>query len=222
MASTSPPEVIPLRKKLNFIWWFGNEFDPIESEPQMWPGRPLWQRRILWALRNPMENFNRYVIGVLDRAPECIGDIPDNNFRWPSGWKHHRVHPTVGDFASKLYLPFVSYNGSWQIYAGWKHDGPVRLRLPAQLRLVNHNPERIAIMSVTPPADTKPWYASVTIWGSILAIAAPVASLVFKLNVDAQTTSDMANWLAGAGALVGGLIAIWGRLRATTAIAPSK
>jgi len=71
-----------------------------------------------------------------------------------------------------------------------------------------------------PLAVSKPWYASVTIWGSILAIAAPIVGAVFKTNIDAGTTSDLAQWLAGAGTLVGGAIAIYGRLRASTTIAP--
>ncbi len=73
-------------------------------------------------------------------------------------------------------------------------------------------------MSTTPPADTKPWYASTTIWGSVIAIAAPLVAVLFKHSIDADTQSSLANWLASAGALVGGAIAIWGRLRATTPI----
>jgi hypothetical protein len=72
------------------------------------------------------------------------------------------------------------------------------------------------------PAGTKPWYASVTIWGSIIAIAAPLAGAVFHHDIDASTQSDLANWLAGAGTLVGGGIAIWGRLRARTTIGPKS
>ena len=130
---------ISIWKKLNPLWWPFNEADPIENEPQMWPDKPLWQRRILWWLRNPFENFNRYVIGERDRSPVYVGPQPEDNFYWiysvgggrrdPGGWHFHWVRPTVGVIAKHLWLPFISFNGTWQFYAGWKHDGPAGLAL---------------------------------------------------------------------------------------------
>lgn len=65
--------------------------------------------------------------------------------------------------------------------------------------------------------DTKPWYASVTIWGVIVSLLASVLSL-FDLPLDAQLQSDLRDWLLAAATLAGGAIALWGRLRASRRI----
>jgi hypothetical protein len=118
--------VIPWTKKINVIWWFGNEFDPIENEPQMWPTLPLWQRRILWALRNPMENFNRYVIGILDRDPVVVGESTPllGSFAVSGGWAYYRIKPRTAKWAWRPGLSYEGGNGNLQLFVGWKHDGP--------------------------------------------------------------------------------------------------
>jgi hypothetical protein len=122
---------IPLSKKLNPLWWLGNEADPIENEPQMWPTLPLWQRKLLWWLRNPFENFNRYVIGIVDRDP--VVDDPSvpmfGNFAANGGWLHYWVRPRTEKHA---WRPMISYTrgvGGWEFYLGWKHDGAFGLAL---------------------------------------------------------------------------------------------
>ena len=69
-------------------------------------------------------------------------------------------------------------------------------------------------MSNTDTDGGKPWYASKTIWGGLLAVVGPAAALLFK----AQLPAEFLDAIAAALAAVGGAIAIWGRASATTAI----
>jgi hypothetical protein len=72
--------------------------------------------------------------------------------------------------------------------------------------------------------DVKPWYASKGIWGSIIVIAAMGLKVAgIEISPDDQATAvDMvvkgASSVADLVALGGGVIALWGRLRASTKI----
>lgn len=61
-------------------------------------------------------------------------------------------------------------------------------------------------------SDAKGVFSSVTIWGALVAIIATVAQL-FGYNIG--DTNGLAEQIA---ALVGGAIAVYGRIRATTKI----
>lgn len=70
------------------------------------------------------------------------------------------------------------------------------------------------VAQVTTPI---PWYQSHAIWGSIIAVAAPLAgALGFAISAEDQAT--LVASLAGIGASVGGLIALYGRLTTTRQI----
>lgn len=60
--------------------------------------------------------------------------------------------------------------------------------------------------------------ASKTVWGGIIAVAAPVIGIVFKINVVAEDAQALADLLAGIFGGLGGVIAIYGRIVATKAI----
>jgi hypothetical protein len=116
----------PLSQKLNPIWWFQNDDEQkLDDGTTDWfmPGKPQWLRKIAWELRNPLQNFRSYVIGVQDRNYTVVGkapvmtvqrndlDPPERGFQW---------------CALKLAvpLPFVSYSGAkntW--YIGWQPTG---------------------------------------------------------------------------------------------------
>ena len=68
----------------------------------------------------------------------------------------------------------------------------------------------------------KPWYASRTIWATVVSIAATAASLILRRNVTPETQETAVDFLAAAipqiVAIVGGFVAIWGRVRADTRI----
>lgn len=69
--------------------------------------------------------------------------------------------------------------------------------------------------------DSKPWYASVTIWASIIGAASPLLASVLHTNISDAQVQMIATDVAMACGGVAGLVAIWGRLRATQTISPS-
>jgi hypothetical protein len=126
-ASVSGRTKKPLSQKLNPLWWLKNDFEP---DPPAWymPGKPQWRRVVMWYLRNPLQNFNAYVIGVKDRDYTIVGsphvmvalleDIGERGWAWKVtklGW---------------LRLPHISYSGSKiLVRAGWAPWGDFRLKL---------------------------------------------------------------------------------------------
>lgn len=73
-----------------------------------------------------------------------------------------------------------------------------------------------------PLNDSQPWYSSRTIWGSILAIVVPVLAMFLHITVTDADTQQIAALLAGAGGLVGGALAIYGRIKATKTISATS
>ena len=65
--------------------------------------------------------------------------------------------------------------------------------------------------------DTKPWYASLTIWGALVSVLASVLAL-FRVHLDAQFQADLRDWLLAASTLAGGAASLYGRLRASRRI----
>lgn len=66
---------------------------------------------------------------------------------------------------------------------------------------------------------TKPWYQSIGVLGSLLAIIAPVVGGITGLNINSTTVTDAVNLGTAGFSIIGGLIALWGRVRAKTEIA---
>ena len=103
----------PWYKKINPLWWVGNALDPVDKlnpdgtpkHPTIGAGKPLWIRKILWAIRNPLSNFMKYVIGFEDR-PEIVNP----GKMWPiDGQKWNIV------------MPFIAYRGKkYEWYIGWR------------------------------------------------------------------------------------------------------
>lgn len=67
-----------------------------------------------------------------------------------------------------------------------------------------------------PLADPKPWYQSRTIIGSLMVLASQIIALI-GWQVDATALTDLV--MQGI-ALAGGVLALYGRLRAEQPIAP--
>jgi hypothetical protein len=65
--------------------------------------------------------------------------------------------------------------------------------------------------------DEKPWYLSKTIWGSLVAIAAAIAS-AFGMPLGGDLQAQLVEALLQVAGAVGGLVAIYGRLTATDII----
>ena len=65
--------------------------------------------------------------------------------------------------------------------------------------------------------DFKPWYASRTIWGSIIALLAAVAS-AFEVEIDQQMQTTFIESVLQLVAIGGSMLAVFGRMTATTQI----
>lgn len=65
--------------------------------------------------------------------------------------------------------------------------------------------------------DTKTLLRSRAVWGAAIAIAAGLAG-VFGWTVDEASQAATLELVEGAAALVGGALALWGRVRATKRI----
>src|SRR5262249_19075884 len=111
----------PLLKKLNPIWWFQND-DEEQTAPWYKPEWPQWRRDFYWnLLRNPLQNFRCYVVGMQDRNYSVWGRAPvitvqRNDLSPPElGWQWCVL--AVGPWR----LPFVSYSGRRVVwYLGWQ------------------------------------------------------------------------------------------------------
>ena len=71
--------------------------------------------------------------------------------------------------------------------------------------------------------DTKPWYASKAVIGGVLAAVAGIAAMIgyqFSAPAVEQTTNDTLLIVESIVAIIGGALAIWGRIKATKKIAP--
>lgn len=59
----------------------------------------------------------------------------------------------------------------------------------------------------------KKWWQSKTVWGGVVAISAGAAG-VFGITVGPVEQLQLVEYLAAAGAAIGGLIAVYGRVSA--------
>ena len=112
----------PLRKKLSPLWWLMNDQEP-QPPPWYLPRRKAPWRAISWYLRNPLQNFGNYVLGVCDRNFTVHGTAPVMLVMWDdavpprTGWKWSVIR------LRWLRLPFISYSGRVLFYAGWQPNG---------------------------------------------------------------------------------------------------
>ncbi len=65
--------------------------------------------------------------------------------------------------------------------------------------------------------NTKPWYTSKTIWGSLVAVTAAMAS-VFGLEIESQTQIVLTEAILQGVTIVASLFAVFGRLGAKSII----
>jgi len=125
---------VSLGKKLNPLWWFGNDAEQtVDEAPWYHPEWPEWRRYLYWnAFRNPLQNFRSFVIGVQDRnyEVEVIAGNSDpmvvqRDDVGELGWQI-----AVLEFASGVWLPFISYSGRRLVLQiGWQPTGFATLKL---------------------------------------------------------------------------------------------
>jgi len=65
--------------------------------------------------------------------------------------------------------------------------------------------------------ETKVWWQSLTLWGAIITVLAAVAG-VFGFTIDLQTQKEIVEYIMVGGSAVGGLMAAYGRIRASKII----
>ena len=70
--------------------------------------------------------------------------------------------------------------------------------------------------------DTKKWWQSLTIWGTLimgfLALLLPVLGQADYAKLLAEEQAGLVEWLGALGTLIGGAMAFYGRLRAVKKI----
>jgi len=146
---------VPLSKKLNPIWWFGNDLEQTLAEAAWYmPDAPRWKRRLFWEFRNPLQNFRAVVIGVGDRNYRVTGKVPvlavqrDDLDPPETGWQWCVIRLGL------LLLPFVSYSGPRLVwYAGWQPSGFFGFKL--NVRAVSsrgHGPDRSLVATASAAA----------------------------------------------------------------------
>lgn len=67
--------------------------------------------------------------------------------------------------------------------------------------------------------EAKQWYQSKTVWGAVIAMAAPLLKHV-GVEMGLAEQADLADALATLASALGGVLAIYGRVKATRSIGP--
>ena len=143
----SKAATIHFYNKLNPIWWFKNVDDP---KPPAWYRPDDHHRRMKWSFRNPMHNFDFYVIGVADKKFSRSGRFPDKVSDPRGGWDFEAARYKF------IWLPFVSYHRpKFDFYFGWRNRGNFGIK-------ININPRKGKSQPIAPivPEDQEPLPAS--------------------------------------------------------------
>ena len=107
--------------KLNPVWWFKNRDDP---KPPDWYKPNDKHRKLKWSFRNPMHNFDFYVIGVADKKFSRSGRFPDKNSDPRGGWDFEATRYKF------IWLPFISYHRpKFDFYFGWRERGNFGIKI---------------------------------------------------------------------------------------------
>lgn len=126
-----PPCPRPWYKKINPLWWFGND-----------EASAVGNTFVYKYIRNPLQNFRWYVIGVVDRDHTVTAAEPAMANMWSeadepkTGWKFARV--------AKV-LPYIAYNSrlkdetgdGFVFQLGWQPRGGLSGRLTGLKELFN-------------------------------------------------------------------------------------
>jgi hypothetical protein len=121
------PPKIHFYDRLNPIWWFKNADEPT---PPRWYRPVDKHRRLKWSFRNPLHNFDCYVIGVADKKCRRSGRFPDKNSDPRGGWDFDATRYKF------IWLPFIAYHRpKFDFYFGWRNHGNFGIK-------ININPKR--------------------------------------------------------------------------------
>ncbi|WP_256689445.1 hypothetical protein [Aeromonas veronii] len=157
------------------------------------------------------------------QAAGCFG-IPElKNPRYlacfKDGRKAHLKAALANQIADPKAIPLYSHHQTRQslFEKGWRSVTELdRLRpVPVIANLRYFTPKRRkSIMPDSLLPQAKSAFKSRTVIGGVIAVGAGIAGL-FGVPVDAGTQASLASTLVDLASAVGGLLAIWGRIKAT-------
>jgi len=114
----------------------------------------------------------------------------------------------------------------WRFGRGWLRRVETTLERARALADPSSKPEGETTMTTTQPADAKWWGHSLTIWGTIVTILSgvlPALAPVTGIDVSGDLVEDAGQQMVDAvqaiGTLIGTLMTIYGRVRATAPLA---
>lgn len=84
------------------------------------------------------------------------------------------------------------------------------------------NDENKPIEKAALPEPSKPWWQSRGVWGSFVAVGAGVMNAVANIDLTQPIQAELVDIFVSGGTIVGGVIALIGRIRAVAAIIFSK
>ena len=115
--------------KNNILWWFKNDDEPLPPDGYL-RDRPHWWRVLCWHLRNPLHNFNNYVIGFKNEE-FYTAYTPDENL-WHDKWVIGGGWGEMRHWVPSRYkaYKFWCYRGkTWEGYFGWDQRGAFGMAL---------------------------------------------------------------------------------------------
>lgn len=71
---------------------------------------------------------------------------------------------------------------------------------------------------MTGEIQNKPWYASRGVWGGIITVLAGAAGAIWGFEISPATQEAAVSGIIGVVTAVGGLVAVYGRVKAETKI----
>lgn len=117
-------------KKINPLWWFGNEDDGWFGDDRWRNGRkPSLALAITWFFRNPLHNLTFYVLGIADHDRTFYSTKPWGRRTPDGGATGFSFHVVIAKNGF-LPLPMIAYVGEkhgW--YIGWRPYGSFGISL---------------------------------------------------------------------------------------------
>jgi 4-amino-4-deoxy-L-arabinose transferase-like glycosyltransferase len=130
----------------------------------------------------------------------------------------HSLQPATSPTGSTPPGPFVFFPGP-RAAAEYAARGFFLQTLPVVL-CDGRNGNRFLFfggLDMNTTVTSKPWYASTGVWGALVTVAGSVLALL-KFELDPELLDDLREWVLALATLVGGAVALWGRIRATRRI----
>jgi hypothetical protein len=103
---------------------FKNSDDPIPivAKKELWTDKPMWQRKLLWWIRNPFPDFVSYVIGIRGLS------FTSKTFSIGMNWWFSIRFLDAFKWIPFPYLKYENEKGT-MFYIGWRSNGAFGLAL---------------------------------------------------------------------------------------------